>query len=182
MPEETVVAPETVEQSTVAAETTQVVTPTQEGTPFKSFATEEEYNNFVKSTVSKSKNEILKALETSSVDEGKQKISEAEKLGADLQLAFQKLSQLEEENAVVKLGVSDEFREEALTLAKAKVSGDVSLEQSLSEVIKKFPNLLKNKPGVKVEKIGTEKSESKTSTDDDVRTMLKNRYPWLKNI
>lgn len=172
-------------EPTAAAQEAPKASPTQEqAQPFKAFATEEEFNNFLKSTSSKAKNEILKALETNSVDEGKEKLSQAEQLQKDLQTAVTRLTQLEEENVVVKLGVNDEFREEALTLARAKVSDQTSLSKALEEVTKKFPNLTKGTQaqGDKIEKIGGDKTDSKPAVTDSVKENLKKKYPWLQNI
>jgi hypothetical protein len=185
MSEEVKAAPvtETVEQPTAAPEASKETTQAQVDQPFKAFATEEEFNNFVKSTSSKAKHSILQEFETKSVDEGKQKMSQAEELQKDLQTAVTRLTQLEEENAVVKLGINDEFRDEALTLARAKVSDKKTLDAALQEVTQKFPNLLKGTvQGEKIEKIGGEKTQVKPSDANSIKDNLKKKYPWLKNI
>lgn len=169
-----------VEQPTAAQEASKETTPAQVNQPFKAFATEEEFNNFVKSTSSKAKHSILQALETNSVDEGKQKMSQAEQLAEDLQKTVTRLNQLEEENAVVRLGINEEFRSEALTLAKAKVDESTNLEAALAEVTKKFPNLLKGTQlqGDKIEKVGGDKAPAKkTEGADTVKANLKKKYP-----
>ena len=173
-----------VEQPTAVQEASKETTQAQVAQPFKSFATEEEFNNFVKSTSSKAKHSILQEFETTSVDEGKQKMSQAEQLQKDLQIAVTRLTQLEEENAVVKLGVNEEFREEALTLARSKVSDSKTLDAALQEVTQKFPNLLKGVivQGEKIEKIGGEKTQVKPSDANSVKDNLKKKYPWLQNI
>ena len=174
MSEEVKVAPEVeVAEAPVVEETTSQATE-----PFKAFTTEEEFNNFVKSTSSKAKNEILKALETNSVDEGKEKMSQAQQLEQDLHKAITRLNQLEEENALVKIGVQDEFREEALTLARAKIDDSTNLESALKQVTSKFPNLLAQKPkGEKLEKVGAEKGTPKPQDDaQSIVDMLNARY------
>jgi len=156
-PEVTQATPEVVE-----APAAQETTPTQASATFKAFATEEEFNNFVKSTSSKAKNEILKALEANSVDEGRQKMSQAEQLEEQLQATVKRLNQLEEENALVKVGVLDEFRDEALTLARSKTNNEINLEEALRQVAGKFPNLLVQQPKTeKIQKIGAEKGVPK---------------------
>lgn len=156
----------------------QETTPTQATEPFKAFTTEEEFNNFVKSTSSKAKNEILKALETNSVDEGKEKMSQAEVLEQDLQKAITRLNQLEEENALVRVGIQDEFKEEALVLARAKVNDSLNLENALKQVSEKFPNLLAQKlKGEKLEKVGAEKGTPKPQDDaQSIIDTLNKRY------
>ena len=165
-----------VEQPTAAQEVSKETTQTQETQPYKAFATEEEFNNFVKSTSSKAKHSILKEFETTSVDEGKEKMSKSEELQKDLQIAVNRLTQLEEENAVVKLGITEEFRQEALTLARAQVSDKVSLEQALESVTKKIPNFIKGTQGEKIQKIGSEKTTVKVSEGNDIVQKLRDKY------
>jgi len=140
------------------AETAQ--TPTADAKTF----TEEELNKLLQSERSKAKNEILKALDIKSVDAGKENLTKAEQLELNLKTALDKLEKLEEENAVVKVGVEEQFREEALTLAKAKVNSTKNLEAALKEVVAKFPGLT-GKSGEAVTKVGAEKTEIKPQDD-----------------
>ena len=153
----------------------------QETKPFKTYATEEEYQKELKSLESKAKHGILQKLGINSVDEGTQNRTKAEQLEKDLKSTVQRLNELEEENALVRVGVQDEYREEAVTLARAKVNDKVNFETALKQVSEKFPNLLGvQKKGV--EKVGSQGSEKDPKTGSEQLTeKLAKKYPWLKN-
>jgi hypothetical protein len=165
-------------EATAPKETT---TPTQNKQPFKVFDSEEDFQRELKSAESRAKNDILKRLNLNSVDEGTQTITKAEQLEQDLSKAFAKLQSLEEENALVKLGVQDEYKEEALTLARARKTEDKSLEQALKEVGEKFPDLLSpTKKGV--EKLGSETTDQSPAdiSNDALSKYLQERHPHLR--
>lgn len=141
---------------------------TQETPPkqaYKTFENEEEYNKALQSERSKAKHEILQKLGLESVEKGKENLTKAEELEQHLQKAISRLNQLEEENVLVKTGVQDEFKEEALTLARAKVSDEVSLEAALKQVTEKFPNLVSPQKKQGVEKVGAEKGKPNEVSD-----------------
>ena len=160
-------------EATVTEETK---TPEQ-AKPYKVFTTEDEYQKELKSAQSKAKNEILKSLGVNSVDDGKTNLTKAEQLEKDLQAAVTKLNGLEEENALVKAQVSEDFREEALVLARAKT--DLPLDKALAEVVKKFPNLQGKAAQKGLEKAGSEKTET-PGNEDSLNKDLMAKYPWLK--
>lgn len=165
-------------ETTAPKETT---TPTQNKQPFKVFDSEEDFQRELKSAESRAKNDILKRLNLNSVDEGTQTITKAEQLEQDLSKAFAKLQSLEEENALVKLGVQDEYKEEALTLARARKTEDKSLEQALKEVGEKFPDLFNvRKKGV--EKLGSETTDQSPAdiSNDALSKYLQDRHPHLR--
>ena len=155
-------------------------TPTPEATPtptaFKSFSTEEEYNNALKSEKSKGKGEIMKELGISSVDEGKASLTKTGQLQEELNTYKTKATQLEESLTLNKLGVREDYSEEALSLAKSKVNDKVDLSTALGEVIKKFPMMTS-----KTQKnIGGDKGEGDPTEDQgDIKTELNKKYPWL---
>lgn len=182
MSEEVKVAPATPEATTeVKATAPQETAPTQAKEPYKVFDSEEDFQRELKSAESKAKNDILKRLNLNSVDEGTQTLTKAEKLEQDLQMAFDKLQSLEEENALVRLGVQDEYKEEALTLARARKTTDKSLEQALKEVGEKFPNLFAQ-PKKGVEKLGSETSDQNPVdvSGDALSEFLQARHPHLR--
>lgn len=169
MSEEVKATQEVTEAKTEAKEATatQETSPQQAPAAYKVFATEEEFTKALQSEKSKAKHEILQKLGIDSVDSGKENLTKAEVLEQDLSKAITRLNQLEEENALVRIGIQEEFKDEALTLARAKVTEDRNLEAALREVTKKFPNLLNQpeKPKEKVGKVGAEKGVKQETTD-----------------
>lgn len=143
--------------------------------PFKTFATEEEYNKMIKSEQSKAKNELLKEMGVKSVQETKDALAKAA-LFDELNTKYQKL----EENLVLtELGIKDEFRDEALILAKSKVTDEIGLKDALVDVIKKMPNLAKS-PVANI-KIGTEKGDNKgIEEENSVSKRITEKHPWIK--
>lgn len=151
----------------------------KEDKPFKSFASEEEYSNAVKSERSKAKNEVLKELGVNKLEEAKQKISATDEVSQDLASYKSKVDNLEQDLALKDVGIKDEFKDDALTLAKARMSEGKNLTTALGEVVERMPNMASQKQGVK--KMGANKGEDK---DDKASTQqadkLKQKYPWLK--
>ena len=170
------------QDSTGGTDANQTATPgSQETKPFKTFATEEEYQKELKSAESKAKNGILQKLGINSVDEGTKNLTKAEQLEQDLKVTVNRITELEEENALVKVGIQDKFKKEAITLARAEVNDKVNFETALKQVSEKFPNLLGvQKKGV--EKVGSQGSENDPKTGSEQLTeKLAKKYPWLKN-
>lgn len=143
----------------------------KEKKPFKTFATEEEYNNELKSTASKAKNELLNKIGVKSVDEATTKIAK----GKESDEIATKYVELQEEVIVTRLGIREEYKSEALALAKLNVKDDVTLEEALTGVVKKLPVMADPKRQVK---LGTEKT--KEQQDDEVKNGIKKKYPWIK--
>lgn len=129
----------------------QTITPQEEvkvTTPFKAFESEEEFNKFTQSISSKAKGELLKEIGGSNVNEIKDYLTK----GKQYDEVSSKISGIEEkykavldENSVLKTdliitkyNVSEEFKDEFITLAKAKVSDDVGLEQAAQSVYEKL--------------------------------------------
>lgn len=162
-------------EETVSKETTKQET--QE--PYKAFATEEDYQKELKSAQSKAKNEILQKLGVKSVDEGTQNLTKADQLEQDLKATVSRLQQLEEENVLVRAEISDDYKKEALTLARASVDENTSLEVALKQVVEKFPNLLKA-PKKGVERVGLDGANTDPKTvSEQLTQQLSKKYPWL---
>lgn len=147
---------------------------------FKTFATEDEYNaelaKIAKSEKSKAKHEIMTELGITSLKDAKTAIEK----GASLDAISAANEQLKDELVVVKAGVSEEFHTEALTLAKLGVSEEVSLEDSLAGVLKKFPNMISAKRDpADLGGIGGDKGKDKDPKEAATEVLSK-RYPWIK--
>lgn len=164
MAEEVIV--ETQEQPTDETTTPEEQVTTEENkpaeeTPFKSFATEEEYNKAIKSEQSKAKNELLKEMGVKSVQETKDALAKVASFD-ELNTKYQKL---EENLTLTELGVKDEFKDEALLLAKSKVTDEMGLKDALTDVIKKMPNLAKAPIADII--IGTERGDKKEIEEEN---------------
>jgi len=117
-------------------------------TPFKAFATEDEYNKFTQSISSKAKGEILNEIGYKSVSEIKENLGKVKEYEGfktnytELEGNFNTLKseheKIVDELVTTKYGVTDDFKNEFLTLAKAGVKEDVTLLQSAESVAKKF--------------------------------------------
>ena len=143
--------------------------------------TEEEYKKAIQSAASKAKYAILQEMGVKSVDEFKNKYSEYDSAIKENKSLQDKIKEQEvligkqqEDLVLEKLQVSDEFRSDLITLAKAKVSDTVDFKSACEEVLQKNPNWKAVSDPVK---LGTEKSESKTTSAEDV---LSKKYKWLK--
>lgn len=142
---------------------------------------EEEYKKALQSASSKAKYSLLQELGINSVDDFKQKSAKYDEGIKELEQLKQKQAEyelqvdsLKKDLAVEQLGVSDEYKEDLITLAKAKVSDKVDFKSAAEEILNKNPNW---KKGQSAPKLGTEKSEVKPTTVDDV---LSKKYPWIK--
>jgi len=140
--------------------------------PFKSFATEDEFNSAIKSERSKAQNLILKELGISSVKEGKETLSNTKELSE----YKEKYNKLQEDLIVTKAGVKEEFKEEALTLAKTYTSEEVNLEQALEKVIEKMPIMLGKEQG-KFRQLGGTKGDGQK---EEISDAIAKKYAWLK--
>lgn len=141
---------------------------------FKTFKTEEEYNNFVKSERSKAQHGLLKELGVEKLDEAKTGLTKYASLQNEHSELQNKHTELNEQYLLDKAGVNEKYREDALILAKAKVTEDVKLEDALKETVKVMPFLVGK--GF-TDSVG---GERKTKEDDDVTKTLSKKYPWLK--
>lgn len=143
--------------------------------PFKTFATQEDYDKAIKSEASKQKLEWMREVGVQSVDEFKTTKSKYDEATKNYDQVVKERNDLSDKLLVRELDVGDEYANDLLTLAKSKVSPDKDLKAAASEILDK-------NPGWKVSraqsiKIGTEKaSPAPVQTDDK----LSARYPWLR--
>ena len=141
----------------------------------------EDYDKAIQSAKSKAKYDILKELGINSVKEFQElkstyenTINEKKTLEKSLADMNKKNTTLEEDLLLTKLGVSEEYKKDVLTLAKSKVDESHNLETVSKELLEKYPQWKNVKETIKM---GTEKSEDVTP---EVSSTLTARYPWLK--
>ena len=150
---------------------------------FKTFATEEEFNKAVKSEQSKAKNELMKDLGIKNVQEAKEvfaKVSQLETQITEFQTKTteweNKYTQVQEELVITQFNVKPELKEEALTLAKAKVTTEMPLNKALEAVVAKLPHLVDAQR--KVQPIGGQ--QGKKDEQNVVSDSLAKKYAFLK--
>lgn len=164
------------EETNVNIETTeQVDTSTQEDNnttnePFKTFTTEDDYKKELQSISSKAKYDILKELGIKNVSEFTNIKNEYESVlneKNELTKRYDELSQqkmvLDEQNAILRLNISPDYAEDALTLAKTKMSDTISLDEALKTVITKNPSWQVGSGNIT---FGTEKSNVDSTTEE----------------
>ena len=141
----------------------------------------EDYDKAIQSAKSKAKYDILKELGINSVKEFQElkstyenAINEKKTLEKSLTDMNKKNTTLEEDLLLTKLGVSEEYKKDVLTLAKSKVDESHNLETVSKDLLEKYPQWRNVKETVRM---GTEKSEDVTP---EVSSTLTARFPWLK--
>ena len=169
-------AVETVETKVVEGASEQTKQPEA---PFKAFATEEEFNNTIKSERSKAKGEVLNELGLKSIDEIKERITKSTTLETKLTETESKYAALQEDYEVTKIGIKEEYRSEALTLAKAKVNTEMDLGAALKAVAEKMPMMVDAVKGVR--KIGNDQSNKDGEAEAAaLKASLQKKYPFIK--
>jgi hypothetical protein len=155
--------------------------PEKNDAPFKVFQTEEEYAKAIQSASSKAKFDWLKENNLSTVEEYKSKTAAAEAAIAEKEALTKKaldlsgeLEQLKESNVLLKNGVSDQYKDDLLILAKAKVSDKVDLDSAVKEILDKNPTWKNASPA----KIGTPTTEA-PKPKDTILDVAAAKYPWL---
>jgi hypothetical protein len=155
--------------------------------PYKSltFNTEEEYKNFFKSEVSKQKNDWLKAVGATSVDDFKSKeakynaaIAESDNLKKQYEETKINLQKALETLMLKNLNVASEHQDDVLTLAKAHQGKDETLEQAAQKILANNAQWLEVSD--KHVTIGTEKKDMANTSKD--YSNLSKKFPWLKGI
>lgn len=156
----------------------------EETTPAYVAPTEEEYKRTLQSERSKAKNELLKELGITSVDDYKQKVSKydeaisnRETLEQELETSKSNNSKLEKELVLSRLNVNDESKNDFITLVESN-KGDKSFEETAKEILERYPNF--KKQTIASIKVGTEKAEVKNDTKK-ISDALTAQYPWLAN-
>jgi chaperonin cofactor prefoldin len=150
---------ETVEETqslgTISSETE---TTTQ---PFKAFETEEEFSKFTQSLSSKAKGEILKEIGGSNVNEIKDIMSKGKQYDevngkyVELETKFNSVisekDKLQTDLILTKFNIADDFKDEFLTLANAKVNDEVDLQTASQQVFEKLgKNFIKETKPLKI--------------------------------
>ena len=142
-----------------------------------------DYDKAVKSAASKAKYDILKELGINSVKEFQElkstyesAINEKSSLEKTLTDLNKKNTTLEEDLLLTKLGVSEEYKKDILTLAKSKVDEGHNLETVSKELLDKYPQWRGAKETIKM---GTEKTDR--PNEPETPNALAAKYPWLKN-
>lgn len=151
-------------------------------TPFKAFESEEEFNKFTQSISSKAKGELLKEIGGSNVNEIKDYLTKGKQyddVSSKITGIEEKYKAVLDENSVLKTdlivtkyNVADEFKDEFITLAKAKITDDIGLEQAAQSVYEKLgKSFIKGDVKPKIQ-IG---GDPKPPTDDPEKVMEKLR-------
>lgn len=173
---------EQVIDTTIQETSVDVSTTATEETSSKEVETysKEDYEKAIKSAASKAKYDILKELGINSVKEFQElkstyenTITEKKTLEKSINDLNKKNTNLEEDLLLTKLGVSEEYKKDILTLAKSKVDEGHNLETVSKELLEKYPQWRNAKETIKM---GTEKSDAAP----EVSSTLTARFPWLK--
>lgn len=150
-----------------------------EGTkqPFKVFQTEDDYNKEVKSAESRGKFSVLERLGVKSIDEAKTNLSKSATLETELNETKSKYQTLEQDYHLSKAGVKDEYKEEVITLAKAKVNDETTFDKALEAVVQKMPFVTgKAFQG----QVGGEGGRHEGDGEKALVEQLSKKYPWIK--
>jgi hypothetical protein len=143
-----------------------------ESNVFKTFASEEDFEKTLKSERSKAQAALLKELGIKSIDEGKDYITKANTFEKEIETVKSELQQTKEFLALQELGVKEEYKDEALTLAKSQ-GGD--LKDALKSVIAKLPIM-----SVKVGELNLGTDKAKDPEEGTVQKHINDKYPWIK--
>ena len=142
-----------------------------------------DYDKAVKSAASKAKYDILKELGINSVKEFQDlkntyetAINEKSNLEKSISDLNNKNTSLEEDLLLTKMGVSEEYKKDILTLAKSKVDEGHNLETVSKELLEKYPQWRNVKETIKM---GTEKSDFENKPE--VSSELLKKYSWLRD-
>lgn len=145
--------------------------------PFKAFESEEEYNKTIKSERSKAKKEVLDELGIKSIDEAKTNLNKSATLETELNETRSKYQTLEQDYHLSKVGVKDEYKEEVVTLARAKVNDETTFDKALEAVVQKMPFVT----GKAFQKqVGGEGGQHDGDGTKTLTEQLSKKYPWIK--
>ena len=143
-----------------------------------------DYEKAIQSASSKAKNEILKSLGINSVKEFQElkntyqtAINEKTTLEENISNLNKENTKLQEDLLLSKLGVSEEYSNDLLTLAKSKVDENHSLEEVSKELLEKYPQWKISRETIKM---GTERSDNRTK-EPEIDSALLKKFPWLGN-
>lgn len=170
---------EVTQVDTVTTEQTQVETNEKSSSVQKAF-TQDDVNKIVAERLERERSALAKALGAEQFDKEhitslfkttQEQLEVERKAKAELQ---EQLTVKEQEALGLRFGVKPDKIQEALTLAKLRVSDDVSLEDALQSVATEYTNLT----SVKV-KGGAEVGDSTTPKNPYITDKLLQRYPHL---
>ena len=144
----------------------------------------DEHKKALQSAASKAKFDILKELGINSVKEFQElkstyetAINEKSTLEKSITDLNKKNTTLEEDLLLTKLGVSEEYKKDILTLAKSKVDEGHNLETVSKELLDRYPQWRGVKETIKM---GTERSEAEYKSDAASSPLLA-KYSWLRD-
>lgn len=161
-----------------------VEAPTENSTsePAPKVWTEEEYNKAIQSASSKAKYELLKELGIANVKEFhdlkatyEKSINEKNELETGKDNLTKENSKLKEDLVMARLGVSDDYKEDLLVLARPKVDESHTLEDVSKDLLKRFPQM----GGIKSAGLKTGVERTETTHKPGPSEELLKKFPWL---
>lgn len=158
-------------------ETTQETGGEETKQPFKAFETEDDYNKTIKSERSRAKKEVLDELGIKSINEAKTSLSKSATLETELNETKTKYQTLEQDYHLSKVGVKDEYKEEVITLAKAKVNDETTFDKALETVVQKMPFVTGK---LFQTQVGGEQGQHEEDGEKTLADQLSKKYPWIK--
>lgn len=155
----------------VEGEKTTAIEPTK---LYKSFKTEEEWNNYLNGVVTERvSKEVLKKLDATSVDEMKEKYGTAieGKLNAErkAQELEKELNSIKTDSILSKFNIPEANRADVLALAKIKVDKDTNLEQAIKKVTEAYPSFATTKVNTGVDKTDSKKISTETKENETAK-------------
>ena len=142
--------------------------------------TDEDLNNLIKKNKIKIEEDLRSKLGVESLDKATEALKELNEIKEsrkteqekkdeellavknELTAKEQKIFELESKMKAKSLGISDDFLEDAIILAKAKTTADKDFDTALSEIVSKFQISKKEKESFGVQITETEKEIKKT--------------------
>lgn len=178
--EEKVEVSEQVEETSVA--NTQPDTDSAKADEIKTQTfSQEDVNRAVQSASSKGKNEVLKSLGITSIDEGRTKLEQAETLVQTNNDLSKQLEETKETLVLTQNQVDEKKFNDVKVLAKSRVSEQKDFASAVKEVITENPQW--RQQAIKVDmgaKDGDSKQESKIpGSKKELSPELLERFPWL---
>ena len=151
--------------------------------------TKEEYEKVLKSTTNKAKTEILKDLGVDSIKSFKIRQAEIEEQLASLKTLKEEYentqkeydalkndyTSLKKETILREFNVAEDYREDLIKLADAKVTEDKPFEDVVKELVEGRYKYTVERPSLKM---GTEKTSEPQISSVDKK--LQKKYPWIR--
>lgn len=141
----------------------------------------EDYKKAIQSASSKAKYDILKELGINSVKEFQElrstyenAINQRTSLEESISNLNNEKIKLQEDLMLSKLGVSEEYSKDLLTLAKSKVDENHTLEEVSKQLLERYPQWKSSRETIKM---GTERSTNPSKPEPSSELLKK--YSWL---